>query len=158
MTPTAVIYTVAVGLLTGFFFWLLSPTLDRIRDKWRERAANATLTPDTEAAMLKQLRMQQASLKRLEQFRANQTDRLLYVIDLLGAALLLFVTAVYLYALYAFRVVETLVCILPAAGSIVFFLFAIVEAHNMTDSKIDESLASLKKTIEDARAKLKVPD
>jgi len=77
MTPTAVTYTVLVGLATCFFFWLVTPTLDRIRVKWRERAANTPLDPHTEAELLKLLRMQQMSLKRLEQFRANHTDRCL---------------------------------------------------------------------------------
>jgi hypothetical protein len=97
--------------------------------------------------------MQQMSLKRLEQFRANHTDRLLYVIMLLSAALLLFVVATYLYVL-RFKVGE--VYFVPACASLVLFVFAISESRNLTDKKIDTSLANLRKSIEEAKHKLKI--
>jgi hypothetical protein len=153
MTPIAVFYTVIVGLFTCFFFWLLSPTLDRIREKWRERMMNAPLTPATEVAMLQQLRWQQASLRRLEQFRANQVDAILYVIGLLGTGLLSFVLAVYLYPLH----IQPL-SLFPAIISLVFFITALIEARNMTDKNIGESLTKLKKRIEELKVKLKVAD
>jgi len=153
MTSIAFVLTIIVGLGTCFFFWLVTPTLDRLRAKWRERAINAPVDPHTEAEMLKQLRMQQMSLKRLEEFRPNQTDRLLYVIGLLGAALLLFVVAVCLYVL-RFKIGD--VCLIPACASLIFFVFAISESRNLTDKKIDASLGALKKSIEEAKQKLKV--
>jgi hypothetical protein len=155
MTPQAVMYTVALGLLTCFVFWLLIPALDRIRDKWRERMASVPLTPGTEAAMLKQLRMHQASLRRLEQFHSNPIDRVLYIVELLGAALFLSILAVYLYP---FRFETHSACVYAAASSVILFLFAIIGAHNMTESKIVASLVSLAKTIEELRGKLKVPN
>jgi Flp pilus assembly protein TadB len=153
MTPTVIAYTAVISFLIFFFGWMVTPTLDSIREKWRERLTNAPLNPETEAVMLKQLRMQQASLKRLEQFRANQVDAILYVLSLLGAGLLLFVVAVYLYP-FQIRVL----CLLPAVMSLFFFLAAIIEARNMTAKKMNATLAKLKETIEEGKAKLKVSD
>jgi hypothetical protein len=52
MTPTQIGYAFIISLLVFFFGWMVSPTLDRLRNNLRDRAANAPLTPDTEAAML----------------------------------------------------------------------------------------------------------
>jgi hypothetical protein len=100
VTPKAVLYAFVISFGACFLFWVLSPSLDRLRERWRERTANSPLTPETEASVLKQLRMQEASLKRLERFRARPIDRLLYMMQLLSAGLLMFaltVLTVYLY-------------------------------------------------------------
>jgi hypothetical protein len=113
------------------------------------------LTPQSEAAMLQQLRMQEASLKRLERFRGNPRDAVLYIIQLMAAGLLTFVLAVYLYP---FRVETQGLSILPAITSLFFFIIAILEEHNMTDTTINKEVARLEKTIAEAKAKLKLTE
>jgi Flp pilus assembly protein TadB len=153
MTPTQISYAVntVIAVLIAFFFWMLAPTLERMRQRWRERALNAPLMPDTQAAMLKQLRMQQTSLKRLEQFRANPRGIVLYILGLLSAALFMFVATIILYPF-----TPRIVLMFPAAMSLLFFIIVISECHNLTDERMENSIAKLTKTIEDGKAKLKL--
>ena len=155
MTSIQIIYAVIISLLVFFFGWMITPTLDRLRERMRERSANAPLTPDTEAAMLKQLRMQQASLKRLEKFRANPRDVLLYLFGLLAAGILTFMVTVYLYP---FRFYVQIIFVLPATMSIFFVLIATVESRNLTESKINEQIEDLRRTVEEGKEKLKITE
>ena len=156
MTRAELIYTIIISLLIFFFGWMVTPTLDRMREKLRERMSNAPLAPEMQAEMLKQLRWQQASLVRLEGFRAHPKDTILYLIGLLGAGLLLFTVAVYLYPFHFGSQIN--ICVLPGGMSLLFLLLAVIEARNMTDKKMSDSVAKLKKTIEEGKAKLKVSD
>jgi hypothetical protein len=156
MTRAEYVYTVIVSLLMFFFGWMVTPTLDRMREKWRDRMNNAPLTPENQGEMLKQLRWQQASLARLEQFRAHPKDLIVYLIGLLSAALLLFTVAVYLYPFHLGPVVNY--SVFPAAASLLFFMVAILESRNMTDKKMSENLVKLKKVIEEGKAKLKISE
>jgi hypothetical protein len=155
MTREQIIYTVAIGLLIFFLGWIITPVLDRMRDKFRERASKSELTPDTEANMLKQLRMQQASLKRLEQFQANPTDVSRYLMGLLASSLLLFSVSVYI-PLYLSRLSSPILGLLPVVLSLLFFFIIIVECRNMTNAKMNESIGKLRHNIEEVKAKLKI--
>jgi hypothetical protein len=149
------VYTVIISLLVFFFGWMITPTLNRMREKWRDRMNNAPLTPENQGDMLKQLRYQQASLKRLEEFRAHPKDTIAYLVQLLSSALLLFAVAVYLYPL---QIGVPNISFLPAGMSLVFFMLAIRESRNMTDEKMSENLVKLRKVIEEGKAKLKISE
>lgn len=156
MTRAELIYSITISLFIFFFGWMVTPTLDRMREKWRDRMSNAPLTPDNQAEMLKQLRWQQASLVRLEQFRAHPEDTIVYLISLLSAGLLLFAVAVCLYPFHLGRAVN--LSVLPAAMSLLLFMIAILECRNMTDKKMTENLTKLKKTIEEGKTKLNISE
>jgi|GEM_PF-3695306 len=153
MTPTIIIFTVVLGLVGSFFFWLLSPTLDRVRDWFRERTSSAAMSPEIEAELLKQLRWQEISLKKLEKLRADPKNALLYVMRLVGGGLMFFVMAAFLYALQ-FQLGP--ICILPATMSFAFFFISIIEGGNLTDEKLDKSISKRRQSIDVARAKLKL--
>jgi hypothetical protein len=42
--------------------------------------------------------------------------------------------------------------------SLLLFLIAVIEGHNMSDSQIAKNIETLKKNIEEARAKLKLAE
>jgi ABC-type transport system involved in cytochrome bd biosynthesis fused ATPase/permease subunit len=153
VTPSQVGYAIAVGLLTCFVFWLLIPSLERLRDKLRERAAKAPLSAATQAEMLKQMRMSQDSVKQLEQFRANPTDRFLYLLQLTAAAMLLSGLAAFLYFVHQGQLSAFVMFL-----ALFLFFMVIVSSQYMTDDKIDKSLASRRKSIEEAKIKLKITD
>jgi hypothetical protein len=153
MTLREATYTVVISLSIFFFGWIITPALDRVRDKWRARAAAPALTPANEAAMFKQLRMQQAMLKRLEQFRESPNDTILYLLGLLGAGLLFFVATVYLYSL-RFELVG--LYLIPAAMSLFLLAGAVLESRNMTGKKMDKTLAELRTKTEELKIRLKV--
>jgi hypothetical protein len=155
MTRAEIVYTVTISLLIFFFGWMVTPMLDRVREKLRDRMNNAPLAPENQAEMLKQLRWQQASLARLEQFRAHPKDTIVYLPGLLGAGLLLFAVAVFLYP---FHIGVLNLSVVPAAMSLFFFMAAIFESRNMTDKKMSENLTKLKKSIEEGKTKLKISD
>lgn len=144
------LYTVATGFVTCLLFWWLSPSLDKIRNRLRERAANAPLSPDAAAKMFKELWIQQASLKRLNYLRANPKVTTRFILRLLSEGLLLFVLAVFLYP---FRSVLGSLCYLPAVMSVLFFSLAALEAST-TDRKADEAVTIYRKRIRKIKARL----
>jgi hypothetical protein len=146
----SVFYTVATGFLSCLLFWWLSPSLVKIRDSFRERAANAPLSPDAAAKLFKELWIQQASLKRLKYLRANPLVTTRFIMRLLSEGLLLFALAVFLYP---FRSVLGDVCYIPAFTSVLLFLLAALETRT-TDEKADEALTIYRKRVREIKTRL----
>jgi hypothetical protein len=156
MTPTVLLVSILASLFASFAFWVILPSLERVREKWRQRNANNPLTPENEANLLKQLRMQEQSLQRLTQFRQRPIDRLLYMTQLLAFGFLSFIFTVYLHFFGKFAQGDKILLGLSGPLSVFFFVMAIIQERNMTDSRLSHDIDKLKDNIEKAKAKLKL--
>lgn len=149
-------FTLGVG--AGLLLWLLGPTLDRLREYVRREPES--LTPDAEAALVKQLRTHEIYLERTERYRGSSFNRLLYLLRLILGGMLAAIGALALRNVRVYPANDPsksfCACIFPMVVASGIWVVALIESFNMTDAKLLERRNNLDKIIAALKARLAI--
>lgn len=146
-----ILISLACSLVAGA---VLQPSLKALWE-WMNRPR--PLSPSEKRSLIASIDMQEEALERLNYYSQSSKDLFLYLFQLVTMALLFFMAAVCVYALWptiyagTFAIVACLISL-----SAVMCIVAYAEANRMSDKNIDAHKERIRKNIEEAKGKLKI--